>query len=68
MSNFSLPLLDYELYKIHHKVSYIMFFLCVFFCILGYLLKNNIYKKNITIFLIGLSFFKKFLIIRIDFY
>ena len=57
MKEFSLLLSDQELYSAHNTITYILLFIWIAVCAIGYKFNNhNIYKKRITIFLIFFSF------------
>jgi len=60
MNNFITPLGEQALYDSHNLITLILFFVWLIVCVLGYKLKNDIYKKNITIFFISISFIQEF--------
>ena len=61
MKEFSLLLSDQELYSAHNMITYILLFIWIIVCAVGYKLKDRpIDKKRITIFLIFFSFFQEF--------
>ena len=55
MNNFISPLSEQALYDIHSSITFVMLIIWLIVCIVGYKLKNSIYKSNITIFLISIS-------------
>ena len=59
MNSFILPLSDETLYSAHNLITFILFVVWIMICILGYKLNDNTHKKNITIFLIGISLFQE---------
>ena len=59
MIYFSKPLDDISLYVAHNKITYFIFFFWILICFLGYYLNNDRLKKNITIFLISISFLQE---------
>ncbi len=59
MNSFILPLNNEALYSAHNLITFILFFVWIMVCILGYRLNDSTYKRNITIFLIGISFFQE---------
>ena len=59
MNSFILPLSNEALYSAHNLITFILFVVWIMICILGYKLNNSTYKKNITIFLISISFLQE---------
>ena len=55
MNNFISPLSEQALYDIHSSITFVMLIIWLIVCIVGHKLKNSIYKRNITIFLISIS-------------
>ena len=59
MNGFNLPLSDEALYSAHNFITFTLLVVWIIICILGYNLNDGIYKRNITIFLIGISFLQE---------
>jgi len=60
MKEFSLLLSNQELYFTHNVITYILVFIWIAACVIGYRLNNeNTYKRKITIFLICFSFLQE---------
>ena len=60
MEQFSLLLSSEELYSAHNMITYILLFVWVVICFVGYRFNNqNTYKRKITIFLIFFSFLQE---------
>lgn len=59
MNSFILPLSDEALYSAHNLITFTLLVVWIIICILGYNLNDGIYKRNITIFLIGISFLQE---------
>ena len=55
MNGFNLPLSDEALYSAHNSITFTLIVIWIMICILGYKLNNDIYKRNITVFLICIS-------------
>ena len=55
MNDFISPLSEQALYDAHSSITFVLLIIWLIVCIAGYKLKNNIYKRNITIFLISIS-------------
>ena len=59
MEEFCLLLSDQELYSAHSNITYVLLILWIITCFVGYKIKNHIYRKNVTVFLIFFSFFQE---------
>ena len=55
MSNFISPLNEQALYDAHNLITYVLLIVWLIVCIVGYKLRNQAYKRNITIFFISIS-------------
>ena len=60
MNDFFSPASDRELYTAHESITLVLIIVWIIICIVGYKLKNDIYKKNITLFLIIISLIQEF--------
>jgi len=59
MNSFILPLSEQALYSAHNLITSILFVIWIAICTLGYKLNDSTYKRNITIFLIAISFLQE---------
>ena len=59
MYNFILPISDEALYNAHNSITWVLIFIWLVICFLGLKIKDNKHKKNITLFLIAISFLQE---------